>query len=80
MVTGLEKANLLAPLNVMFSHVFVTFPCGVLGQVWYLIVYISDLCLLPYQTPEDGATRPGTEYLQVDIQHGNFLEKSISSS
>ena len=23
---------------VMFSCVFVTLPCGVLGQVWYLIV------------------------------------------
>ena len=27
---------------------FVTFPCGVLGQVWYLIVPIPDLCLLTY--------------------------------
>ena len=35
-------------LYVMFSSVFVTFPYGVLGQVWYLIVSIPDLCLLPY--------------------------------
>ena len=27
---------------------FVTFPCGVLGQVWYFIVSIPDLCLLSY--------------------------------
>ena len=27
---------------------FVTFQCGVLGQVWYLIVSIPDLCILPY--------------------------------
>ena len=27
---------------------FVTFPCGVLGQVWYLIVSIPDICPLPY--------------------------------
>ena len=33
---------------MMFSRVFVAFPCGVLGQVWYLIVSIPDLCLLPY--------------------------------
>ena len=33
-------------LNVMFYCDFVTFPCGVLGQVWYLIVSIPDLCLL----------------------------------
>ena len=28
--------------------VFVTFPCGILGQVWYLIVSFPDLCLLSY--------------------------------
>ena len=27
---------------------FVTFPCSVLGQVWYLIVSIPDICYLPY--------------------------------
>ena len=34
---------------VMFSCVFVIFPFGVLGQLWYLIVsdLIPDLCLLP---------------------------------
>ena len=26
--------------------VFVTFPCGILGQVWYLIVSNTDLCHL----------------------------------
>ena len=31
-----------------FSCVLVTFPYGVLGQVWYLIVSIPDLFLLPY--------------------------------
>ena len=35
-------------LFVMFGCVFVTFPCGILGQVWYLIVLISDLCRLSY--------------------------------
>ena len=33
---------------VMFYCVFVTFPCGILGQVWYLIVSIPDLCCLSY--------------------------------
>ena len=28
--------------------VFVTFKCGILGQVWYLIVSIPDLCPLSY--------------------------------
>ena len=29
---------------VMFNCVFVTFPCGILSQMWYLIVSIPDLC------------------------------------
>ena len=32
----------------MFSCVFVAFQCNFLGQVWYLIVSVPDLCLLPY--------------------------------
>ena len=47
-VTCWERADLLALLYVIFSCVFVTFPYGVLGQVWYLVVFISDLCLLPH--------------------------------
>ena len=35
-------------LFVIFNCVFVTFPCGLLGQVWYLIVLIPDLCHLSY--------------------------------
>ena len=41
-VTCWERTDLLAFLCVMFSCFFV------LGQVWYLIVSIPDLCLLPY--------------------------------
>ena len=47
-VTCWEMADLLALLYVMFSCAFVTFTYSVLGQVWYLIVSIPDLCLLPY--------------------------------
>ena len=32
----------------MFSCLFDIFLYGVLGQVWYLIVWIPDLCLLPF--------------------------------
>ena len=35
-------------LFVKFNCVFVTLPCGILGQVWYLIVSIPDLCCLSY--------------------------------
>ena len=47
-VTCWERAGLFALVYVKFSCVFVTFPCSVLGQVWYmyLIVSLPDLCLL----------------------------------
>ena len=35
-------------LFVMFNSVFVTFPCDILGKVWYLIVSIPDLYHLHY--------------------------------
>ena len=43
-----ERAGILALLYVKLSCVFVTFSCGVLGQVWYLIVLIPDICLITY--------------------------------
>ena len=47
-VLQLTMADLLAHFYVMFSCALVTFPYGVLGQVWYLIVWIPGLYLLPY--------------------------------
>ena len=47
-VTCWDRAYRLALLCVMFNFVFVTFPCGVLGQLWYLIVLIPNLSLLTY--------------------------------
>ena len=48
-VTCWQRADLLALLYMMFSCVFVTFECGVLGQVCRgLIVSIPDFCLLTY--------------------------------
>ena len=35
-------------LFVVFNCVFLTFPSGILGQVWFLIVSIPDLCHLSY--------------------------------
>ena len=42
-ITCLERADFLALLYVKLSCVFVTSPYGVLGQVWYLILSISDI-------------------------------------
>ena len=45
LITCWERADLLALLCVVFFCVFVTFPYGVPGQMWYKIVSIPDLCL-----------------------------------
>ena len=46
-VTCLERADLFA-LDGDVYCIFVTFPCGILGQMLYLIVSFSDLCHLSY--------------------------------
>ena len=43
----LETADHLALVGDV-NCIFVTFPCGILGQVWYLIVSFPDLCPLSY--------------------------------
>ena len=43
-ITCWEMAYHLSLLCIMFPCVFVTFPYGVSGHVWYLIVAIPDLC------------------------------------
>ena len=48
-VTCWERTVLLALVGDVYS-IFVTFPCGFLGQVWYLIVSFPDLCHLSYYT------------------------------
>ena len=45
-VTCWERADLLALIRDVC--VFVTFSCGILGQVWYMIVSIPELCRLSY--------------------------------
>ena len=42
-----ERADLLALVGDVYC-IFVTFPCGILCQVWYLIVSFPDLCRLSY--------------------------------
>ena len=46
-VTCWERADLLALVGDVYC-IFVTFPSGILGQVWYLIVSFPDLCRLSY--------------------------------
>ena len=46
-VTSWERADLLTLVGDVYC-IFVTFPCGIVGQVWYLIVSFPDLCHLSY--------------------------------
>ena len=49
MVTCWERADLLVLFSFVMSNCeVVTFPFGILGQVWCLIVSIPDLCPLSY--------------------------------
>ena len=47
MVIFWESADILA-LVCDYNCDFVTFPCGIQGQVWYLIVLIPNLCRPSY--------------------------------
>ena len=47
LATCWERADLLALVGDAYC-IFVTFPYGILGQVWYLIVSFPDLCRLSY--------------------------------
>ena len=46
-VTCWESADLLALVGDVFC-IFATFPFGVLGQVWCLVVWFPDLCHFSY--------------------------------
>ena len=39
-----ESADLLAHVGDVYC-IFVTFPCGILGQVWYFIVSLAELAV-----------------------------------
>ena len=43
----LEMAVLLARVGDVYC-IFVTFPCGILGRVWYSIVSFPHLCRISY--------------------------------
>ena len=46
-VTCWEWADLLVLVGDVYC-IFVTFPCGILGQAWYLIVSFPERCRLSY--------------------------------
>ena len=84
-ITCWERAYLLALLCVVFSCVFVTFPYGVVDQVWYLIVSIPDRCILAFfkwlpirrhvvlsRSPNDNNFVKNPIYLAIEFFDGIF--------
>ena len=70
-VTCWERADLLALVGDVYC-IFVTFPCGILGQVWYLIVSFPDLCLERYYVGRSTSTS-----LSSDLQSTRILPHFI---
>ena len=42
-----ERVDILVLVGDVYC-IFVTFPCGILGLLWYLIESFPDLCYLSY--------------------------------
>ena len=73
----LGNNDLFSPLCVMFTFVFVTFPYGFLGQAWYFIVSISDICLFLYFHPKP--LQNSKSSVEYETDHGlNRLLKAKS--
>ena len=53
---------------VMFIVFFVPFPCGILGQVWYLIVSYPDLCCLAYFHSAGYSLHISVRFLEIIFQ------------
>ena len=51
----------------MFGCIFATCPCGILGQVWFLIVLIPDLCHISYRWFIAALKRAGLLALVCDV-------------
>ena len=75
MVTCWEKAVLLALVGDVYC-IFVIFPCGILDQVWYLIVSFPDLCRLSYfESARSENDRPyfkNSDIANENCCHGNI--------
>ena len=55
---------------------FVTFPYGILGQLWYLIVSIPDLCLRPDFAHNIGNLAQASNYGSYErVQMGNLIKE-----
>ena len=49
--SSIKRADLLALVGDVYCN-YVTFPCGILGQVWYLVVSFPGVCCLSKIEPK----------------------------
>ena len=66
-----ERADLLAVVCDVYCDVGI-FPFGILGQVWYLIVSIPDLCCLSNSVKEIFGVGGGGGGWYGSLQSGNM--------
>ena len=79
-VTCWERADLLTLVCGVYCE-FVTFPIGILGQVWYLIVSIPDLCILTYFNSNQGPNTKLEPHQRMKPQQLSYgLSKDSSSA
>ena len=62
----------------LVGDVFVTFPCGILGQVWYLIVSFPDLCLISYFVLFDLILYVPSTLFQLNRDGSSWVEPVLS--
>ena len=65
-------------LFVMLNCVFVAFQCGILGQAWYLIVWIPDLCCLSYSDFKCLSCLDNLRALNQDLFSSHFESYPLS--
>ena len=78
-VTCWERSDLLALVGAVYC-IFVTFPCGILGQVWNLIVSFPDICRLSYfhNYPSHARDDHIIVYLLPMVVHGHRQTRNKS--
>ena len=68
-------------LFVMFNCVFVTFPCGILGQVWYVTVgFLTFAFFLTLKLLTHWKAFPQSEFLSHGVYSGGMLQTVDNSN
>ena len=72
-----SKIGLTSWLSFVVSNWVCHFPIGILGQVWYMIVSIPDLCTRTYFDTIDFQKKPKIKKRAMDLGSNRFIQISI---